>query len=221
MSKRILVTDDEKDIREAVALLLKQQGFEVVTATDGLDAVRCVERSAGFDLIIMDIIMPRMDGCKAAEAIRKMTKAPILFLTAKSADEDKSEAYQAGGDDYLTKPFSSVELLLRVGALIKRYDREDGEIRIDSAHRQAYKKGEAVSLTDKEFDLLEFMVRNSGTVFSASQLYEHIWMEKYLPTSSNTVMVHILNLRKKLESDPTKPRYIQTVWGKGYCYAPE
>ena len=218
-AKRILVADDEPNIRDAVEFLLKNENYEVDTAPDGRSAVEYVKRGLRYDCIILDIIMPYMSGIESAREIRKLCDSPILFLTAKSSDADKTEAYESGGDDYLSKPFSGVELLLRVGALIKRSASGSGTLKIDTSKKTVHKNGGEVFLTDKEFELLEFLRSHRGQVFSNKMIYEAVWKEKYLPSSSNTVMVHSLNRRKKREDDFAKPRYIQTVWGKGYSYA--
>lgn len=219
--KKILITDDEKDIRNMVKVMLDKEGFLTVTAHNGRDAIEKIKEDTGFHLIIMDIIMPEMDGIQTVEEIRKITDCPILFLTAKSADEDKISAYGSGGDDYLVKPFSRVELILRVKALLKRYSKEEKNISgisLNVSRRILEKNGQRIQLTEKEFDLLNYLYQNKGITFSSEELYEQIWKEEVLPSSSNTVMVHILKIRKKLEEDYTHPKYIQTVWGKGYCY---
>lgn len=219
--QRILVTDDEKDIRNIISVMLEKEGFETEMACNGNDAVWKVKKDPGFDLIIMDIIMPELNGIDAAAEIRKYTDCPILFLTAKSTDEDKILAYGSGGDDYLVKPFSRVELLLRVRALLKRYGKGSGsssEIELNVARRIVEKNGQKIQLTEKEFEILYYLYRNKGIAFSPQQLYEYVWKEEVLSSSANTVMVHILKLRKKIEDDYANPKYIKTVWGKGYCY---
>ncbi|MDY6046769.1 MAG: response regulator transcription factor [Anaerobutyricum sp.] len=218
---KILITDDEKDIRTMVQMMLDKEGFETATACNGRDAIEKVKESPDFHLIIMDIIMPELNGIEAASEIRKYTDCPILFLTAKSADEDKIKAYDSGGDDYLVKPFSRVELILRVRALLKRYGKENkkiGGISLNVSRRILEKNGQRIQLTEKEFDLLDFLYQHKGVAFNTQELYEQIWKEEVLPSSANTVMVHILKIRKKIEDDYTHPKYIQTVWGKGYCY---
>ena len=219
--KRILVADDEKDIRDAVEFLLKSEGYGVEKAHDGKNALELVKNGNKYDCIILDIIMPFMSGVECAKEIRKISSCPILFLTAKSSDTDKTDAYDAGGDDYLSKPFSSVELLLRIRTLIRRGASYAVSLNVNCADKTVTKNGKLIPLTDKEYELLEFFRSNKGKVFSNSMIYESVWGEKYLPSSANTVMVHILNLRKKLEDDFTKPKFIQTVWGKGYSYAGE
>lgn len=193
---RILVVDDEPDIRNILHILLSSRGYEVDEAENGLRAVECVRAQPDYDLIILDIMMPGMDGVAACTEIRQHSVAPILFLTAKAQPADMSDAYGSGGDDYLIKPFSNHELFLRVDSLIRRY-------------RVYHGKGDAPTV----IDALEI---NRGTSVSARKLYEDVWHEKFLPSSANTVMVHILKLRKKLEDDPANPTLIRTVWGKGY-----
>lgn len=219
--RKILITDDEKDIRNMVKVMLDKEGYETVTAHNGREAIETVKKESDFHLIIMDIIMPEMNGIVAAAEIRKYTECPILFLTAKSADEDKILAYGSGGDDYLVKPFSRVELILRIRALLKRYGKEEkntSAIALNTSRRIFEKNGQMIQLTEKEFDLLYYLYQNKGVAFGTRELYEKIWKEEVLPSSANTVMVHILKLRKKIEEDYTHPKYIQTVWGKGYCY---
>lgn len=194
---RILVVDDEPDIRNILHILLSSRGYEVDEAENGLRAVECVRAQPDYDLIILDIMMPGMDGVAACTEIRQHSVAPILFLTAKAQPADMSDAYGSGGDDYLIKPFSNHELFLRVDSLIRRY-------------RVYHGKGDAPTV----IDALEIN-RDKGTV-SARKLYEDVWHEKFLPSSANTVMVHILKLRKKLEDDPANPTLIRTLWGKGY-----
>ena len=220
MSSKILVVDDELDIRGLVSKRLEKEGFEVIALSNGCDAVNSVRAGERYALIIMDIIMPDMDGVEAVRQIRTLTNCPVLFMTAKTADEDKVRAYSAGGDDYLPKPFSLVELVLRVKALLKRWGDEDDEpIKVDALRKRVVKNGEIIRLTEKEFEVLFLLYTNRGIPYEVHDIYELIWKEKYTTASANTVMVHILNLRKKLEDDFKNPRLILTEWGKGYLYA--
>lgn len=221
---RILVVDDEPDIRALLRLLLEGRGYAVTEKDNGRAAVEQV-MAADFDLIIMDIMMPEMDGVAACQALRRFSTAPVLFLTAKTQLGDKVEAYSSGGDDYLAKPFLPSELLAKVEALLRRYriyrgKQEDslGEITLDETGRCATKGGRRIELTDKEYEILRFLFQNRGQTVDVRAVYEGAWREKFLPTSPNTVMVHILNLRKKLEDDPANPKLIRTVWGKGYQF---
>lgn len=226
---RILIVDDEAEIRKILTILLENSGYEVVSSADGLSAVMTLKNNSEIDLCIMDVMMPRMNGLQACAEIRKFSSIPILFLTAKSLEEDKEMAYSGGGDDYLVKPFSSKELLMKVEALIRRYtsyktkpQHLGEEIRLNSGVvvnpdiRQAYKNGVLLDIRDKEMELLVYLTKNRGRVVSPSELYERIWNEKALSTSNNTVTVHMLGLRRKLEDNPSQPTIIRTIWGKGY-----
>ena len=221
----ILVADDEPDIRRILRILLEGRGYAVLDAPNGLAAVDMVREHPETDLVIMDIMMPGLDGVEASRRIRECSPAPILFLTARSQEKDKLAAYQAGGDDYLAKPFSQNELLMKVESLLRRYRVYKGktagkylrqDIVLDEENRRVLKDGEPLELTEKEFAILLFLANHRGHVVAVEQIYEGVWHEKYMPASNNTVMVHIVNLRKKLEEDPTNPRLIRTVWGKGY-----
>jgi len=226
---RILVTDDESEIRKILRLLLEQAGYEVSEAVDGEAAVEAVRSDGGIDLCIMDIMMPRISGIEATRRIREFSPVPILFLTAKSLDSDKEEAYSGGGDDYLVKPFSARELLMKVEALTRRYNsysaKSDssaeyiklyGGVLLSPEMREVSKDGIVIDVRDKEMDLLIYLAKNRGRVISPSELYEGVWGEMSLPSSNNTITVHILNLRRKLEENPSSPKIIRTVWGKGY-----
>lgn len=224
MPYRILVVDDEPDIREIVSILLQKNGYETRLAQNGGEAVRLARQEGPFDLVIMDIMMPEMDGLGACRAIRSFSLVPMLFLTAKTQEKDKYQAYATGGDDYLGKPFSPNELLMRVSSLIRRYRVYQGEgtatggagIEVNEETRQVRKNGTLVNMTEKELAILQFFLNHRGRPVDVATLYEGVWHEKYLPSSNNTVMVHILNLRRKLEDDPAQPTFIRTVWGKGY-----
>ena len=221
----ILVADDEPDIRRIIRILLERRGYAVLEAPNGLAAVDMVREHPETDLVIMDIMMPGLDGVEASRRIRECSPAPILFLTARTQEKDKLAAYQAGGDDYLAKPFSQNELVMKVESLLRRYRVYKGktagkylrqDIVLDEENRRVLKDGEPLELTEKEFAILLFLANDRGHVVAVEQIYEGVWHEKYMPASNNTVMVHIVNLRKKLEEDPANPRLIRTVWGKGY-----
>lgn len=225
---KILIVDDEKDIRKLVGIYLRKQGYDVLEAENGYTSIEAVRENKDIDLIIMDIMMPGMSGTEACRAIREISSVPVLFLTAKTQEPDKNEAYETGGDDFISKPFVPNELVRKVKALIRRYnvykgrESEDNSliqvanIVIDPYKRIVIKNGEIVHLTDKEFALLLFLVENRGKAWSLVQLYENIWQEQYLQSSSNTVMVHILRLRQKIEDNPAQPEIIRTIYGKGY-----
>lgn len=221
----ILVVDDEQDIRRIIRILLESSGYQVAEAPNGLAAVEYIRQQPNVDLVLMDIMMPGLNGIEASRAIRERCSAPILFLTAKTQERDKLEAYQAGGDDYLAKPFSHAELMMKVESLLRRYRVYKGktsgqllraDVMLDEPGRRVLRGGRPVELTETEFEILCFLAARRGSVVSVEQIYEGGWHEKYMPSSTNTVMVHIVNLRKKLEEDPANPRLIRTVWGKGY-----
>lgn len=221
----ILVVDDEQDIRRIIRILLESSGYQVAEAPNGLAAVEYIRQQPNVDLVLMDIMMPGLNGIEASRAIRERCSAPILFLTAKTQERDKLEAYQAGGDDYLAKPFSHAELMMKVESLLRRYRVYKGktsgqllraDVMLDEPGRRVLRSGRPVELTETEFEILCFLAARRGSVVSVEQIYEGVWHEKYMPSSTNTVMVHIVNLRKKLEEDPANPRLIRTVWGKGY-----
>ncbi len=225
---KILIADDEIEIRKVLKLLLENAGYSIIEAQDGQKAVEAVREDREIDLCIMDIMMPSMNGIEATQKIREFSTLPVLFLTAKSLDSDKEAAYSGGGDDYLVKPFSSRELLMKVEALTRRYNTYSAKTAVGEAirlwggvvlmpeSREVTKNGTSIDVRDKEMDMLIFLAKNRGKVVDSRTLYENVWEEMPLPSSNNTVTVHILNLRRKLEDDPSNPKIIRTVWGKGY-----
>lgn len=224
-SIRILVVDDEADIRRIIRILLESRGYRVLEAPNGRLAVETIRKEPDVDLILLDIMMPKLSGIEASREIRSISSAPILFLTARTQEQDKLEAYSSGGDDYLAKPFSHGELLMKVDSLLRRYRVYKGKVTgkqlksdvvLDEENRRILRGGEALELTETEYSILQFLADHRGSVVSVAQIYEGVWHEKYMPASNNTVMVHIVNLRKKLEDDPANPRLIRTIWGKGY-----
>lgn len=224
-SIRILVVDDEADIRRIIRILLESRGYRVLEAPNGRLAVETIRKEPDIDLILLDIMMPELSGIEASREIRSISSAPILFLTARTQEQDKLEAYSSGGDDYLAKPFSHGELLMKVDSLLRRYRVYKGKVTgkqlksdvvLDEENRRILRGGEALELTETEYLILQFLADHRGSVVSVAQIYEGVWHEKYMPASNNTVMVHIVNLRKKLEDDPANPRLIRTIWGKGY-----
>ena len=219
---KILVVDDEPDIRGLLKIVLEKDGYAVVEAENGELAVELVKADPALSLVIMDIMMPQMNGVDAAAEIRAASSVPILFLTAKSADSDKVLAFGSGGDDYIVKPFYATDLKLRVSALLRRWNQyrveqsvpeETHEPEINAEEKALYKGGEKIALTEKEYELFSLLSSARGRTFSPVEIYESVWKETYLPSSSNTVLVHIANLRKKLGDDQNM---IRTVWGKGY-----
>ena len=221
---RILIVDDDPDIRKVLSLLLKDSYF-VAEAADGAEAVRYMQANPDTDLVVLDVMMPGMDGLETCEKLREFSKAPVLFLTAKSAERDRVAAYQSGGDDFLSKPFSQAELLAKIGSLLRRYREYRGKpastlqlegLEMDLASHSVRVQGKPVTLTDTEYAILEYLVKNRGKVVTAAELYEAVWAEKFLSGSGNTVMVHVLNVRRKIEENPSKPKILRTVWGRGY-----
>lgn len=225
--KKILFADDDREIREVVRILLESEGYLVIEAANGDQAVSMMDDSV--DLVILDMMMPGRSGISACMEIRKNSTVPILFLTAKSQDSDKTMGFSAGGDDYLVKPFSYTELVMRVKAMMRRYcvyrgKEPEGEeavielpgLTIKPEANQVMKDGKEVLLTDLEYQILLLLAKNKKKIFTIQNLYESVWGEMYLYNCNNTVMVHIRNLRKKLEDDPQNPQYIKNVWGKGY-----
>lgn len=219
---KILVVDDEPDIRSLLKIVLEKEGYAVTEAENGEQAVALVKADPSLSLVIMDIMMPKMNGVSAAAEIRASSSVPILFLTAKSADTDKVLAFGSGGDDYIVKPFYATDLKLRVSALLRRWNQyrvvqdrvqEAPLWEINEEDKTLCRNGECVALTEKEFELFTLLYRDRGRTFSPVEIYETVWKETFLPSSSNTVLVHIANLRKKLGDDQS---LIRTVWGKGY-----
>lgn len=226
---RILIADDEAEIRQILGLLLTSEGYEVSYAKDGREAVKSLEEDREIDLCIMDIMMPRMSGIEAVGRIREFSSVPVLFLTARSLESDMDSAYSSGGDDYLVKPFSAAEVLMKVRALIRRYNsykgkdtEPEGAVRLSSGvtvnteRRVVMKNGVELELRDKEADVLIYLTRNRGRAIGADELYRAVWGEMPLSTAGNNITVQILNLRRKLEDNPSAPKVIRTVWGRGY-----
>lgn len=226
---KILIVDDESDIRKIVRLLLERRGHLVVEATNGCDAVTLV-REQSPDLIVMDIMMPKMSGIDAVKTIREFSTAPIIFLTARSLDADKESAYLSGGDDYLEKPFSSTELILKIEAMLRRYTVYRGKeeeleilalpcnVEVDLKTRTVRRGGEELVLRDKESEIFFYLLEHRGEIVETDKIYEDVWGEMAMPSSANNVMVNMLGLRKKLEDNPSNPKIIKTVWGKGYRF---
>lgn len=222
--QKILIADDEPEIREVLRMMLGSEGYEI---REAVNAEEAVEQAEGADLVILDIMMPGESGIWACTKIREKTNVPILFLTAKSGEHDKVIGFSAGGDDYLVKPFSYMELLSRVKALIRRYrvyqrsekEREKvvfyRDLTIDQELQTVQMNGKNISLTEMEYQILLLLVSNPRKVFSVKEIYETIWKEVFFPNSGNTVMVHIRNIRRKLEKNGES--YIQNIWGRGYC----
>lgn len=222
----ILVVDDEKEIRDLIGIYLVNEGYKVLKAGNGLEALHCLEKQE-IDLIILDIMMPNMDGIEACIKIREDKNMPIIMLSAKSEDMDKIMGLTTGADDYVTKPFNPLELLARVKSQLRRYKRlntapekqedviEIDDMTINTSTHEVKVGDKELKLTPREFEILFLLSKNRGIVFSIEKIYEAVWKEDFFQ-SDNTVMVHIRKIREKIESNPRKPRFIKTVWGVGY-----
>ncbi len=222
---KILVVDDEALLVKGIRFNLQNEGYEVVTGTNGLEAVQ-LARDPAVNLIILDVMMPEMDGMTACSLIREFSNVPIIFLTAKSDDMDKLMGFEHGADDYLTKPFNILELKARVKALLRRANSGEsngtnlltiGPISLNLDARNAIVSGKTVDLTAKEFDVVEFLMRNANRVYSREALLDTIWAYEYR-SDIRTVDVHIRRLREKLEENPAEPKYLMTKWGVGYYF---
>ena len=222
---RVLVCDDEKDIVSALEIYLMSEGYEVVKTYNGREALEAVKLQE-IHLVLMDIMMPVMDGIQAMAEIRKISNVPVILLTAKSEDTDKVLGLTIGADDYVTKPFNPVELQARVKSQIRRYmllgggapvaeKLTVGGIEVDDKSKEVTLDGELVNLTRTEYDILKLLLEHKGEVFSPNQIYEKVWKDDPFGTE-NTVAVHIRHLREKIEYDPANPRYLKVVWGRGY-----
>jgi len=223
-NSHILIVDDDPDIRRVLQLLLSGS-YTVHEAANGADALAYIKEKPGTDLVILDVMMPGMDGFETCDAIRAVSNAPVLFLTAKSAESDRINAYRSGGDDFLSKPFSQAEFLAKVSSLLRRYKEYRGKpeaalavenLEVDLSAHSVKSGGKNVNLTDTEYYILEYLLKRRGETVTAQELYEAVWKEKFLPGSNNTVMVHVLNLRRKIEENPSAPKIVRTVWGRGY-----
>ncbi len=221
----LLICDDEKEIVEALELYLKNENYKIYKAYTGREALEIVSRET-IHLILMDIMMPDMDGIKATTKIREDYNIPIIFLSAKSEDQDKILGLTVGGDDYITKPFNPLEVIARVKSQLRRYttlgsyvERTDvyktGGLELDDAYKKVTVDGEEVKLTPVEYKILRFLIRDMGKVFSIEQIYENVWEEPSYH-ADNTVAVHIRRIREKIEINPKEPKYLKVVWGIGY-----
>lgn len=218
----ILVIDDEKEITDLIEIYLLEEGFEVTKRHNALTIFEDIQDK---DLVILDIMMPYVDGFKACEAIRQKTNIPVIMLSAKSSDFDKINGLNLGADDYITKPFNPLELVARVKSQLRRYKELNKEeqtnsitirdLTIDKDKHKVFIGQKEVTLTPTEFDILLLLAQNAGKVLSMEEIFETVWKEKYFD-SNNTVMVHIRKIREKTEIDPRHPKYITTIWGIGY-----
>ena len=224
---KILVCDDDKEIVEAIEIYLTQEGYEVLKAYDGEEAIQTLKKEH-VDLLIMDVMMPSLDGIRATLKIREENSLPIIILSAKSEDADKILGLNIGADDYVTKPFNPLELVARAKSQLRRYTQlgstvqdekkevyEVGGLSINDELKEVTVDGESVRLTPIEYNILLLLVKNQGKVFSIDQIYENIWNEEAIG-ADNTVAVHIRHIREKIEINPKEPRYLKVVWGVGY-----
>lgn len=226
MENRILIVDDDEEIRKIMGIYLENEGYEILKAENGGNALKFISENE-IDLVLLDIMMPGMDGIETCMKIRETDIMPIIFLSAKSEDLDKIQGLASGADDYITKPFNAMELIARVKSQIRRYTRystvvntpkniiEIGNLDINTDTRQVFIGDKEARLTPKEFDILELLASNKGMVFSIEKIYERVWGEDFLK-SDNTVMVHLTKIREKIEEDTRQPVYIKTIWGVGY-----
>lgn len=233
-AQTILIAEDDPDIRDGVRILLAGEGYRILEAENGPRALEIFTPEV--DLVVLDIMMPGMSGLRVCEKLRKISTVPILFLTAKSQESDKLLGLTAGGDDYLPKPFSFAELSARVKALLRRYCVYRGKgqenqpenqmlarhgVRLALDCNRVWVDEREIDLTDTEYKILRMLMRNPERIYSVETIYETVWGEPYYYTSNGTVMVHIRNLRMKIEADPQSPKRVCTVWGKGYRFVSE
>ena len=224
----VLVVEDDKEIREGVEIYMKSQGYEVFQAADGVEGLEVIEKE-DIHLAIVDIMMPRMDGISMVVKLREKYDFPVIFLSAKSEEVDKIMGLNMGADDYVTKPFTPMELLARVNSQLRRYrrfmerlgDKEEnsrihtiGGLEINEDNVEVIVDGEPVKMTPIEYKILLLLMKNPGRVFSAEEIYERVWNERAINT--DTIMVHVRNIREKIEVNPREPKYLKVVWGVGY-----
>jgi DNA-binding response OmpR family regulator len=224
---KVLIVDDEPNIREVVGLYLRRDGHEVVSAADGEEALRLF-RSAVPDLVVLDLMLPNVDGLEVCRRMRAARRVPLIMLTARGEEEERIVGLSLGADDYVVKPFSPRELTARVAAVLRRVEERSGEanrkvlsfegLRIDPNKREVLVRGEPVTLTAREFDLLHYLAASPDRVYTRDQLMELVWGYTFSADTS-TVTVHMRRLREKVEPDPARPRYLQTVWGVGYKFS--
>ena len=227
MAKKVLVVDDEKLIVKGIRFSLEQEGMEVDCAYDGEEAYNMAKEKE-YDMILLDVMLPKMDGFEVCQAIREFSDMPIIMLTAKGEDMDKILGLDYGADDYITKPFNILEVKARIKAIMRRTSGgtkkevvssiiEKGDLRLDCDSRRLFVLGKEINLTGREFELLELLVKNENKVYSREQLLETVWGKDY-PGDVRTVDVHVRRLREKVEVNPSEPKYVHTKWGVGYYY---
>lgn len=226
----ILVVDDDKEIVNAIEIYLSKEGYNIIKAYDGMEALKIVKENDDIHLILLDIMMPKLDGISAANLIRKDKAIPIIMLSAKSEDYDKIAGLNNGADDYITKPFNPLELIARVNSQIRRYTSlgsiadqiqegdniyHSGELLINDNTKRVEVEGREVKLTPTEYNILKFLTKNKGIVYSIDQIYENVWEEECYG-AENIIAVHIRHIREKIEINPREPKYLKVIWGIGY-----
>lgn len=227
MSKKVLVVDDEKLIVKGIRFSLEQDNMEVDCAYDGEEAFNMAKEKE-YDMILLDVMLPKMDGFEVCQAIREFSDVPIVMLTAKGEDMDKILGLEYGADDYITKPFNILEVKARIKAIMRRTSGgarkevsssviEKGDLKLDCDSRRLFVQGKEINLTGREFELLELLVKNENKVYSREKLLETVWGKDY-PGDVRTVDVHVRRLREKIEANPSEPKYVHTKWGVGYYY---
>ena len=224
MAKRALVVDDERTIVKGIKYSLEQDGMKVDSAFDGEEALQLAKDNT-YDIILLDVMLPKMDGFEVCQQIREFSSVPIVMLTAKGDDMDKILGLEYGADDYITKPFNILEVKARIMAIMRRTNKPEvqasvlnfGELMINEEYRRVYVGDKEINLTSREFDVLEFLVSTPGKVYNRSELLHAIWGEDF-PGDERTVDVHVRRLREKLEKSPSEPRYVRTKWGSGYYF---
>ena len=225
----ILVVDDDKEIVNAIEIYLSKEGYNILKAYDGMEALKIVEKNDDIHLILLDIMMPKLDGISTANLIRKDKSIPIIMLSAKSEDYDKITGLNNGADDYITKPFNPLELIARVNSQIRRYthlgsiaDKQQegntywsGELVINDDTKQVTVEGKDAKLTPTEYNILKFLTKNKGIVYSIEQIYQNVWEDECYG-AENIIAVHIRHIREKIEINPREPKYLKVIWGIGY-----
>ncbi len=227
MANKVLVVDDEKLIVKGLKFSLEQDGMEVDAAYDGQEAVDKI-RENDYDMVLLDIMLPVIDGMQVCQQVREFSQVPIIMLTAKGDDMDKILGLEYGADDYITKPFNILEVKARIKAILRRNSKKEmpksnssvivaGDMRVDCDGRRVYISGREINLTAKEFDIIELLIKNPGKVYGRDALLKIVWGEDY-PGDARTVDVHVRRLREKIEENPSEPKYVHTRWGVGYYY---
>lgn len=228
MKGRILICDDEKEILEILQLYLEKDGYQILKASDGAEAINILNNEDNIDLSILDIMMPKIDGYKVVKQLRKISNIPVILISAKNQDSDKILGLDLGADDYITKPFNPLEVVARVNAQMRRKNNlnnseekknvlQIGDIILDSYNVKVVVRGKEIELTSIEYGMLKFLMDNAGRILTKNQIFEAVWNEEFL-SGDNTIMVHISRLRDKIEVDSRNPKYLKTIRGLGYRF---